>query len=103
MAYSVKKFGWLPDLPDQRDLLYSVSLEHLQSLPPQVNLRTGCPPVYDQGQLGSCHDDKTEVLTDHGFKLFSQLDGSERLATVNPETAELFFEVPVRLVRFPHT
>lgn len=22
------------------------------------------PPCYDQGDLGSCHDDKTEVLTD---------------------------------------
>src|SRR5579859_693009 len=54
MAYPVRKFGWVPDLPDQRDYLYSVSLEHLQTLPPQVDLRPGCPPVYDQGQLGSC-------------------------------------------------
>jgi C1A family cysteine protease len=54
MAYPVRKFGWLPDLPDQRDFLYSVSIQHLQTLPPQVNLRPGCPPVYDQGQLGSC-------------------------------------------------
>jgi hypothetical protein len=103
MANPVRRFGWLPDLPDQRDFLYSAPAQYMRALPSQVNLRKGCPPVYNQSDLGSCHDDKTEVLTDHGFKLFSQLDGSERLATVNPETAELFFEVPVRLVRFPYT
>ena len=26
----------------------------LETLPPVVDLRAGCPPVYDQGQLGSC-------------------------------------------------
>ena len=46
----------------------------------------------------SCHDSKTQVLTDRGFKFFSELDGSERLATVNPETAELFFEVPTQII-----
>ncbi len=50
----IKKYGWKPDLPDVRDHLYSVPSEHLESLPPSVNLRSGCPPVVDQGQLGSC-------------------------------------------------
>jgi C1A family cysteine protease len=56
MANPVRKFGWLPDLPDQRDLLYSVPVEHRQALPSQVDLRNHYqfPPVYDQGQLGSC-------------------------------------------------
>jgi len=26
MPYSVKKFGWLPDLPDARDFTYSAPL-----------------------------------------------------------------------------
>ena len=26
----------------------------LRALPPRVDLRRQCPPVYDQGQLGSC-------------------------------------------------
>jgi len=47
-------YGWKPDLPDQRDLLYSAPVVALQKLPPKVDLRKGCPPVYDQGQLGSC-------------------------------------------------
>jgi len=47
-------FGWLPDLPDQRDVLYSAPLTIIRKLPAKVDLRTKCPPVYDQGQLGSC-------------------------------------------------
>src|ERR1700690_1172428 len=47
-------FGWLPDLPDHRDHLYAAPVEWLAKLPVKVDLRTKCPPVYDQGQLGSC-------------------------------------------------
>ena len=50
----VERFGWIPDLPDQRDFLYSAPEPILASLPPSVDLRSNCPPVYDQGQLGSC-------------------------------------------------
>jgi C1A family cysteine protease len=49
-----RKYGWAPDLPDQRDHLYSAPLPVLVKLPPKKDLRSGCPPVYDQGQLGSC-------------------------------------------------
>jgi C1A family cysteine protease len=47
-------YGWTPDLPDHRDLLYSAPVQLLTALPPKVDLRPGCPPVYNQGQLGSC-------------------------------------------------
>jgi C1A family cysteine protease len=50
----IARFGWVPDLPDHRDFDYSAPLVALKALPPKVDLRTGCPPVYDQGQLGSC-------------------------------------------------
>jgi C1A family cysteine protease len=49
-----RKYGWAPDLPDHRDHLYSAPLPILVKLPPKKDLRSGCPPVYDQGQLGSC-------------------------------------------------
>jgi C1A family cysteine protease len=48
------KMGWLPDLPDQRDLLYAAPMAVMQQLPTSVDLRNQCPPVYDQGALGSC-------------------------------------------------
>jgi C1A family cysteine protease len=66
------RYGWHPDLPDARDHFYSAPLA--KALPPAVDLRPNCPPVYDQGQLGSCtanaiaaaieFDRKKENLTD---------------------------------------
>jgi C1A family cysteine protease len=50
-----KGFGWVPDLPDGRDLLYAAPLKPLAKLPDKVDLKKLCPkPVYDQGALGSC-------------------------------------------------
>lgn len=48
------KLGWLPDLPDARDYLYAAPLKVMQKLPVKVSLRKTCPPIYDQGNLGSC-------------------------------------------------
>jgi C1A family cysteine protease len=47
-------FGWVPDLPDHRDLLYAAPPHIAVKLPASVDLQSLCPPVYDQGQLGSC-------------------------------------------------
>ena len=50
----ISRYGWLPDLPDHRDHLYAAPAEMLGAIPAKVDLRAQCPPVYDQGQLGSC-------------------------------------------------
>src|ERR1700758_5646480 len=47
-------YGWIPDLPDQRDYQYAAPVETIGALPANVDLTSACPPVYDQGQLGSC-------------------------------------------------
>jgi C1A family cysteine protease len=47
-------YGWRPDLPDHRDFKFMAPQPILADLPASVNLRAVCPPVYDQGQLGSC-------------------------------------------------
>jgi len=48
-------YGWVRDLPDTRDYLYAAPLFNFKKgLPPSIDLRGKCPPVYDQGQLGSC-------------------------------------------------
>lgn len=52
---NLRKFGWIPDLPDQRDHLYK--LAPTPTPPPlrsQVDLRPQMPPIYDQGSVGSC-------------------------------------------------
>jgi C1A family cysteine protease len=48
-----RKYGWRPQLPDQRDFQYKSSFS-IENLPKSVDLRPNCPPVYDQGSLGSC-------------------------------------------------
>ena len=52
--HSIARYGWVPDLPDARDHLYSAPIARLGPLPPRIDLRPQCAPVYDQGQLGSC-------------------------------------------------
>jgi C1A family cysteine protease len=51
---SIKHYGWIPDLPDHRDRLYIAPQVVLADLPPRIDLRAQCLPVYDQGALGSC-------------------------------------------------
>jgi C1A family cysteine protease len=53
-THKIKRYGWIPDLPDHRDHLYATPPVVLRELPPQADLRKMCPPVYDQGELGSC-------------------------------------------------
>ncbi|MDP9225934.1 MAG: C1 family peptidase [Actinomycetota bacterium] len=54
MSRPIARYGWNPDLPDFRDLHFSASADVVGTLPERVDLREQCPPVYDQGQLGSC-------------------------------------------------
>lgn len=46
-----RKYTWKPDVPDHRDHVLSLDPG---TLPSSVDLRATCPPVFDQGQLGSC-------------------------------------------------
>ncbi len=57
--------GWLPDYPDFRDytpvhatiapmLKKARVAESPKSLPASVDVRAWCPPVENQGALGSC-------------------------------------------------
>src|SRR5712671_712702 len=52
-ARKIKKYGYIPDLPDHRDRRLAF-LSAPIPLPAVVDLRPKMPPVYDQGQLGSC-------------------------------------------------
>ena len=46
------RYGWKRDIPDHRDLY--VSFESPKQGNDVVDLREKCPPIYDQGKLGSC-------------------------------------------------
>jgi C1A family cysteine protease len=51
---SVARYGWVPDLPDFRDQLYSAPEATRSQLPASADLRSGLPACYDQEQIGSC-------------------------------------------------
>jgi C1A family cysteine protease len=53
MKRNFGRYGWIPDVPDVRDHRLQLPRK-AAALPPSIDLRPGCPPVYDQGQLGSC-------------------------------------------------
>ena len=50
----IARYGWKPDLPDQRDYSYAVPAGIVKDMSQSVDLRAQCPPVYDQGRIGSC-------------------------------------------------
>jgi C1A family cysteine protease len=51
---STRGFGWIPDLPDQRDKMFAAITLPPKPLPPKIDLTKNCPAIYDQGSLGSC-------------------------------------------------
>jgi C1A family cysteine protease len=53
MRHTIGRYGWIPDLPDVRDQTYQAP-RRSAALPNSADLRHACPPVYDQGELGSC-------------------------------------------------
>jgi len=54
--------------------------------------------VIDEG----CHDDQTEVMTEHGWRKFSELSGDERLMTMDPQTHRVGYRKPRRLIAYPY-
>lgn len=96
----IDNFGWKRDIPDFRDFRFKISVAH--ELPPSVDLRLKCPPVYNQGDLGSCHDDKTEALTIDGWKFFKEIVKTDKLASVDPETKNLIFEYPNSITSYAY-
>ncbi len=52
LATHIRGYGWRPQLPDARDHLYAT--KSASQLPAYKDLRPEMPPIYDQGNLGSC-------------------------------------------------
>ena len=54
-SHKTAGYGWLPDLPDMRDLKYTAAPATVAALPPSVDLRKQFPvEAYRQGRIGSC-------------------------------------------------
>lgn len=50
---ATKWYGWKPDLPDQRDLVFS-AVRKAKALPPKFDIKAKLPMLFNQLQLGSC-------------------------------------------------
>jgi C1A family cysteine protease len=51
---TVRNYGWKKDKVDHRDLFHNFFISKVHASIKHVDLRNMCPPVYDQGELGSC-------------------------------------------------
>jgi phosphoribosylamine-glycine ligase len=78
-----------------KDFVYpiNVNFEHKRLFPNELGPSTG--------EMG-CYDDRTEVLTTRGWRLFGELTPDDELCTLNPETGEIEFQRPTALVSFEH-
>lgn len=54
MTRQIQRLGWIPDLPDARDIPFAAPLKAMLNLPPKLSLRAKMPAIYDQLNLGSC-------------------------------------------------
>lgn len=54
LGVDMRKYGWLPDPTDDRDHRFAALAHVVEALPSSVDMRPKCPPVWDQGSLGSC-------------------------------------------------
>ena len=90
MTYTTKHYGWIRDIPDQRDHLYAAPIAALAALPAKVDLRNQCSPVYDQGQLGSC--------TGNGIAAAVQFERMKQKFTPNFMPSRLFIYYNERVI-----
>lgn len=70
-----KRYGCRRDVRDARDFEFKLKVGRAAVLPPVVDLRKWCPPIMDQGDLGSCTANAiTGVLRWHVIKAGGKAD-----------------------------
>jgi phosphoribosylamine-glycine ligase len=77
------------------DFIYPINInfEHKRLFPNNIGPSTG--------EMG-CYDDKTEVLTNEGWKLFKDVSGDDEICTLEPITHVIEFNKPYAVVSFDH-
>jgi phosphoribosylamine-glycine ligase len=77
------------------DFIYpiNVNFEHKKLFPGDIGPYTG--------EMG-CYDDKTEVLTEEGWKFFKDVLSEDKICTLNPKNESIEYHKPQLLVSFDH-
>ena len=78
------RYGWIPDLPDPRDFSTPRRVPALPRCRPIGRPALGCPPVYDQGELGSCTANAIAGAME--FELKKEKQGSRSRPRVSSST-----------------
>jgi phosphoribosylamine-glycine ligase len=78
-----------------KDFVYPINInfEHKRLFPNNIGPSTG--------EMG-CYDDKTEVLTSEGWKLFKDVSREDKICTLNPTSHVIEFNRPHAIVSFDH-
>jgi phosphoribosylamine-glycine ligase/intein/homing endonuclease len=78
-----------------KDFVYPINInfEHKRLFPNNIGPSTG--------EMG-CYDDKTEVLTSDGWKLFKDVSREDEICTLEPNTHAIEFNRPYAIVSFDH-
>ncbi|MCP3682125.1 MAG: hypothetical protein GY861_05480 [bacterium] len=50
----------------------------------------------------NCFDEETKIYTDDGWKYFKDLNGKERVMTLNPKTKEIEWDKPINYIKQKH-
>jgi len=86
--------AWAAELDDRICSKYDCAINHGKSWEvgdPNIEI----PPLHP-----FCCEKDTEVLTDKGFKLFSELDKTELILSLNPETFDLEYIKPINYIKY---
>ena len=77
------------------DFIYPINInfEHKKLFPGDIGPFTG--------EMG-CYDEKTEVLTEGGWKYFRDLGYKDKIASLNPKTNQLEYHKPSNIVAYSH-
>ena len=68
----LNKYGWKKQQPDHRDFLFPI--DTTVKLPSTVNMISQCPPIWDQGQLGSCVSNSVAAAIEFDIKKQKEVD-----------------------------